>query len=339
MLLTLVLLLGSAVVIYLSCETFVNGVEWVGRKFNVSQTATGTILAAFGTALPESIVTLVATAFGHDAHQRQIGVGAALGGPLALSTIAYGVVGLALLGAGRRLGRGPNPAIEVNGRRLARDQAWFLGIFVVKIGVGLTVFAFKPWLGLAFLAAYAAYTWTELRGGDDGEVEGELDPLHIRPKDENPPISWALAQTLAALVVIFLASRLFVDQLGAMGPALGLSPQVTALLLSPIATELPETMNALIWVRQGKERLALANISGAMMIPPTVPTAFGLFFTPWVLDPSLLLSGAVTAVAVTVLFLFFRRGQVKALMLANIAWLYLVFAGLLILLLGRAPAP
>ena len=75
------------------------------------------------------------------------------------------------------------------------------------------------------------------------------------------------------------------------------------------------------------------------MIQATVPTAFGLFFTPWVLDPSLLLSGAVTAVAVTVLFLFFRRGQVKALMLANIAWLYLVFAGLLILLLGRAPAP
>jgi cation:H+ antiporter len=29
---------------------------------------------------------------------------------------------------------------------------------------------------------------------------------------------------------------------------------------------MPKTMNAVIWVRQGKERLALANISGAMMI-------------------------------------------------------------------------
>jgi len=43
-----------------------------------------------------------------------------------------------------------------------------------------------------------------------------------------------------------------------------------ALLLSPIATELPETLNAIIWVRQGKHRLALANISGAMMIQATV---------------------------------------------------------------------
>ena len=58
------LLLGSAVTIYFSCEFFVNGIEWVGRKLKISQTATGTILAAFGTALPESVVTLVATAFG-----------------------------------------------------------------------------------------------------------------------------------------------------------------------------------------------------------------------------------------------------------------------------------
>ena len=97
MILAFALLLGSAVTIYFSCEFFVNGVEWVGRKLKVSQTATGTILAAFGTALPESMVTLVATAFGDGAASKEIGIGAALGGPLALSTIAYGVVGLALL--------------------------------------------------------------------------------------------------------------------------------------------------------------------------------------------------------------------------------------------------
>ena len=87
--LTLGLLLGSAVVIYLACEVFVNGVEWVGRRFAVGQQATGSILAAFGTALPESVVTFVAVAFGATAAQKAIGIGAALGGPLVLSTIAY----------------------------------------------------------------------------------------------------------------------------------------------------------------------------------------------------------------------------------------------------------
>ncbi|MGC8069051.1 hypothetical protein, partial [Salmonella enterica] len=61
-----------------------------------------------------------------------------------------------------------------------------------------------------------------------------------------------------------------------MGELFGLSPVLAALLLSPVATEMPELMNVLIWVRQGKHRLALANISGAMMIQGTIPKAFCL---------------------------------------------------------------
>src|SRR5258707_13874035 len=99
--LTAVLFLGSAAAIYFACEFFVNGVEWVGRRLSVGSTATGTILAAFGTALPESAVTFVAVAFGGSHAQKEIGVGAALGGPLVLATIAYAVVGVVLL-AGRQ---------------------------------------------------------------------------------------------------------------------------------------------------------------------------------------------------------------------------------------------
>jgi cation:H+ antiporter len=330
--LTFALLIGSAVVIYLSCEFFVNGVEWAGHRMSIGQTATGTILAAFGTALPESIVTLVATAFGHTDAQRELGVGAALGGPLALSTIAYGMVGLALIANRKKLGRiGRNPSVEVDGRRLSHDQLWFLGIFVLKIAAGVFVFAWKPWLGFTFLAAYGVYVWTELRGEAE-ESEGELEPLKLRPGVAQPALVWALLQSGLALVVIFLASRLFVAQLDAIGPWLGLSPQLTALLLSPIATELPETMNALIWVRQGKERLALANISGAMMIQATVPTAFGLFFTPWLLGRELLIGAVVTMVAVTMLYLLFRKGAVGCRQLANSAWLYLVFIAAIVVL-------
>ena len=120
------------------------------------------------------------------------------------------------------------------------------------------------------------------------------------------------------------------DQLDALGSALGIRPQLLALLLSPIATELPEILNAVIWVRQGKYRLALANISGAMMIQATVPTALGLFFTPWLLDPSLLVGGAMTAVAVGTIFLAFRIGVITRMVLASMAVFYLAFAGMLI---------
>jgi cation:H+ antiporter len=327
---TLTLFLGSAVLIYLACEYFVNGVEWAGHRFDFGQNATGTILAAFGTALPESVVTFVAVVFGKSPAQKEIGIGAALGGPLVLGTIAYAVVGWTLLAS--RRGRQRFAPLDVDYSHLSRDQAWFLVIFAGKIALGLLVFGAKSWCGLAFLAAYTAYFWKETRARRD-EAEGALEPLRIRPRDTRPSTGWVLLQTLAAMSLIFGACRVFVNQLIVLGPVTGLSPQVVALLFSPIATELPEILNAVIWVRQRKERLALANVSGAMMIQATVPTAFGLFFTPWILSRALLFAAGVTATSVLALCLFFRRGKVAPGKLSLFAFFYLLFA--LILAGGR----
>lgn len=48
-----------------------------------------------------------------------------------------------------------------------------------------------------------------------------------------------------------------------------MSRQLTARLLSPIAADLPETMNALIWVRQGKEWHGTTN-----KLPPPARTHY-----------------------------------------------------------------
>lgn len=327
--LTVILFLGSAAAIYFACEYFVNGVEWLGRKLGVGETATGTILAAFGTALPESAVTFVAVAFGRDPAQKDIGVGAALGGPLVLATLSYAVVGFALLWNRRRLGRS-TPVIECESSKLRRDQAWFLSIFIFKLALGLIVLSYKPWLGVLFLAAYGVYLRQELR---DTQVMSEevLEPLKMHPKGD-PGLMWALVQTTLALIVIAIASKVFVGQLESIGIWAGMSPQLVALLLSPVATELPETMNALIWVRQGKERLALANISGAMMIQATVPTAFGLFFTTWMFSRALIVSGIITLVAVAALLGLFSRRAVDARWLMPLAALYAVFVAVLYLM-------
>src|SRR5580658_4432167 len=129
MFISVVLFLLCAGTIYLACEYFVNGVEWVGRRLNLGSTTTGTVLAAFGTALPESAVTFVAVIFGRDAAQKNIGVGAAVGGPLVLSTISYAVVGIVLLLSRRKLKRA-DAGLEVDCARLSRDQGWFLLIFL-----------------------------------------------------------------------------------------------------------------------------------------------------------------------------------------------------------------
>jgi cation:H+ antiporter len=351
-------LIACAAAIYLSCEWFVNAVEWLGQRLNLGSMAVGTVLAAFGTALPESVVTLVAVTTGPTADVRNIGVGAAMGGPLVLATVAYGVTGAVLLlrrrtrsrekvlvgvGAASLVARSVvEPDMQDAGtarsttsqtQRLARDQRWFMAVFVVKVALGLVAFAMKPWLGLLFFAVYAVYFWREIRGGQPGDVGEELEPLKLQPRAAQPANVAVLAQTLGALAVIFVSSQLFVHQLDAIGPMLGLSGAVTALLLSPIATELPEIMNAIIWVRQGKTQLALANISGAMMIQATVPSGLGLLFTDWRLDHALLWSGAITMAAIAYLLTTIRNHKLTPTRLALSALLYLVFAAGLIFIL------
>lgn len=325
MLLTLSLFFLSAGAIYVACEYFVNGIEWFGHRLNLGATAIGSVLAAFGTALPESAVTFMAVVFGETPAQKDLGIGAAMGGPLVLATLAYAVVGFALILNRKRLERDSH-LVRVDHARMSRDQAAFLVVFVVKVALGLVAFAIKPWLGVLFLAAYAIYVWREIQDADTAPDEEELEPLKIRPSDSEPSLGWAGLQALLALVVIGFASHTFVAQLEAIGTALNWSPHLVALLLSPVATELPETMNALIWVRQGKERLALANISGAMMIQATIPSALGIIFTPWRFDGPLLASGVITAMAIVFLWRLFQRGAVDGRVLVAVSSLYGAFA-------------
>ena len=319
---TLLMLAVLAATIYFACEYFVNGVEWLGDRLGFSETATGTILAAFGTALPESAVTAAAVLFGHNPGQKDIGIGAAVGGPLVLSTISYGVVGATLILGYRRLGR-PDTALVTDCLRLSGDQGWFLVIFACKVALGLMAFAWKPWLAIPFLLAYALYLRREIGESHDDRTE-LLEPLRLHPRG-TPSMFLIVLQTAASLLVIAAASRAFVDQLGNVAAAAHLQPQFVALLLSPVATELPETMNAVIWVRQGKERLALANISGSMMIQATIPAALGIAFSSWIFSNEVLAAAVVTQFAIFLLWLLFRRGHIDGRSLAPVSALYAVF--------------
>src|SRR5712692_10476118 len=127
------LIIAGILIIFAACELFVNSIEWLGRKLKVSENAVGTVLAAIGTALPESMVTLIALVFsGGTAVNKDIGIGAIIGAPLMLSTMAYFAVGAATLGWRHKRTLGTR--MKLNQLGVSRDVLWFMGIFVVAIG-------------------------------------------------------------------------------------------------------------------------------------------------------------------------------------------------------------
>jgi cation:H+ antiporter len=87
----------------------------------------------------------------------------------------------------------------------------------------------------------------------------------------------------------------------------GVPAGLIALVLAPLATELPEKFNSVIWLRGNKDTLALGNITGAMVFQSSVPVALGLAFTDWTLDWSNTFSVALALLGGAYLYVLLRR--------------------------------
>ncbi len=87
-----------------------------------------------------------------------------------------------------------------------------------------------------------------------------------------------VTQTVCALLVIIAGAHLFVTEVEFFSTeVLDVPAALIALLLAPLATELPEKSNSVIWIGEGKDTLAIGNITGAMVFQ-THLVVFGFEF-------------------------------------------------------------
>ena len=123
-----ILLIASLGLILLGAELFTNGVEWMGHRLDLAEGAVGSVLAAVGTAMPETMIPFVAIVMsarsGHP-HEVGIGIGAILGAPFMLATLAMLVTGVAVLIRAR--GRQGDDRLQVEPLVIARDVRHFGG--------------------------------------------------------------------------------------------------------------------------------------------------------------------------------------------------------------------
>ncbi len=330
------LLALSFLVILAGAELFTNGIEWFGRKLDLAEGAVGSVLAAVGTALPETMIPVIAIGFGTSSHAHSVGVGAVLGAPFMLATLAMGVTGLVVLATART--RTAGDAVVVRTGVVARDVRTFVLAYAAALALGLLPGdAALPRAGGA-VALVVAYGWYAQRHlSDDADADPEaLRPLRFRRLERHPRrldthdprVRIVVVQVVAAVSLIVLGATLFVGAVEGIGTSLGVDDALLALLVAPMATELPEAVNAVIWIRQGKDTLAIGNITGAMVFQATIPTAIALAFAPetWSIQADNLPAFASAAVAFASIGLIgipmIRRGRLTGRGLLGGAVLY-----------------
>jgi cation:H+ antiporter len=315
----------SLTVILAGAELFTNGIEWIGEGFGLSEGVVGSVLAAVGTALPETLLPLVAILSGHHAGD-EIGIGAILGAPFMLTTLAMLVIAVTVLITARG---GRRPAeLDFDRRVLRQDLGYFLVMYALAVVAGLLdVTAVDVGLAIVLVVGYGYYVRRHFQSpsGSSSSIEGvEVKPLYVwrwlafvkrdlAAWTKDASTGAPFVQVVIALGAIIGGAQLFIGAVDGIADRFGVPPLAFTLLVAPVATELPEKFNSVLWIRRRKDTLALGNMTGAMVFQSSFPVTIGLLLTPWRLAHEALIAAIIALVAGAVLYATVRfRGRLTA---------------------------
>ena len=350
--LTAILLLVSLGVILAAAELFTNAVEWTGHKLNLNEGVVGSILAAVGTAMPETLIPIVAILWIGGGHGHEVGLGAILGAPFMLATLAMFITGLAIIifaARGRR-----TTELRVNSRVLGRDIRFFLIAYLLAIVAAFVPgYAIKVVIAIAVIGVYVFYVYKHATDTEEAHADTEglspleaveelatggehLNPLHFQRSAKDPAMGMVIGQLVVSLLIMLGGAYLFVEEVNSVAVALGVPAVILSLLIAPVATELPEKFNSVLWVRQSKDTLALGNLTGAMVFQSALPAAFGMLFSEWTINAestTAFVSAGIAILAAAVIFgrLSFGGRKLTVTALLSGGLFYLLYVGYLLM--------
>ncbi len=334
MVLDIVLLAFSLGLILLASVLFTNAIEMLGHRLKIHQGAVGSILAAVGTALPETVIPIIAIFWVGDAGAKDVAVGAIAGAPFMLATVAFFVTGAAVVIYGLTGRR--SRKLNADTRVVSRDLTFFIILYAVAVATTFFHESMAVRIPVA-VALVLAYGWY-IKVTFSSEAEGmeETDHLYFSKVTRLAPgltLTWI--QLIGALAIMIAGGDMFVKYVETLADIAKVPALILSLILTPIATELPEKFNSVIWIRRRKDTLAIGNITGAMVFQCSFPVAFGIVGTPWDLCENhyvtLLSAGlALASAALVLIWIRVKKNLPPAVLMVG-GLLYLVFFGYILM--------
>lgn len=299
-------LLMSLAIILISCELFTNGVEWLGKMLKVGDGVVGSIFSAVGTCLPETMVPVIAILFFDKKKDSiDIGIGAIIGAPFMLSTLAFFVTGISVLVFWQKRKTGLD--MNINSDILSRDISFFIITYSIGISSAIINIQYiRNLIALFLVAAYISYIFITV--SQDTTNHGSIDSLYFsKVFDVKPNLGNVLFQVSAALMGIVLGANIFVKNIERISDLIGISALVLSLVVTPIATELPEKFNSIIWISKKKDTLALGNITGAMVFQSCIPVSIGIIATPWRLGHNIIVCAILSVLSASTTYFWLEK--------------------------------
>lgn len=306
------LIVGVLAILAMS-TVFCNALEHFGEKCGFSEGTTGSLFVAVGTALPETIVPIIALlGGGASVHADEVGIGAILGAPFMLSTLSVGLMAFSVLKK-----RGFNGRITPEKTGFKRDLVFFMVGYGAAIALAiLHNFIVLPLLNyfvmISLLLGYLFYVVLTIKASsglvNDGHgTEASGDLLLTKYTKLPTNMLTIVIQSILGLMGLVYFAHVFIDGINSTATMLGISSFLLSVVLIPVATELPEKVNSIMWIKKSKDTLAIANISGAMVFQGVLLPTMGIALTDWKLSLGQSISCITTFAAVLWLYIIFKK--------------------------------
>jgi cation:H+ antiporter len=259
---SIIYLCCGAALLYLGADWLVRSGVNIARKFNVSPLVIGLTVVAFGTSLPELVISLHAALIGSST----IAIGNVVGSNVANVGLVLGLSSLIF-------------PISIHFQKVKRDLFIYLGvcaIFILFASNGI----FGRSEGIFLFSGLILYTW--IRITHPSSEDPESDKSQIR-------LSTVVILFLAGAGSLYYGSKLFVGGAVHISRLLGISEIVIGMTIVALGTSLPELATSTVAALKRQSAISIGNIIGSNLF--NILSVIGLvaIIKPLISPPQILL--------------------------------------------------
>ncbi|AEF18520.1 MULTISPECIES: sodium/calcium exchanger membrane region [unclassified Hydrogenobaculum] len=287
-----ILIVVYMILIYVLAEIIVNAIDVLSHELKIPEGISSSVIASLVTTLPEFLVPLISFLKG-SVDTTHIGLGSIFGGPMFLSMFGFGFMLLVIEAKYKRF------------KDLYDLTNILFFLFAFNIALLANFLSFKKPLVLLFLIIYAYFVYIQFKSRktkDEEENEKLFFSIFFSKlgiKDYTKTL--AVVQGLLVIFTLPFVIDGLVLSIEGIAHSLGWDAYKSAIVFSPLATELPELSNAFIWARKGRIKSSIGNIVGSLVFQSCMPVSLGLWFTDWRI-PNMLMVGGFLSILSTLIF-------------------------------------
>src|SRR5215208_300563 len=266
------------------------GAEHLSEKFGAK--FVGRVLLSIATTLPEIAIVIYAAAQGSFG----IAIGSGLGSNLLMMTLGLSIM---LIIATTRLSKAPLKQIDVS--TFKNDMIFLILAAIISFVLFLDGFNYID--GFIFMGLFAGYIILSLyemrvekrdkianknidtnsnnnnnNNNNNKELIVEQNISHD-PNEDKKKFLKAIGTFLLGATGILFGAEPFIHSLEGLSVEIGISTVVLAVIISPIAGEMPEKISMMILARKGAAgaSIAIANVLGSKILNNTLLLAVAVF--------------------------------------------------------------